>query len=221
MSKAGSLMRRSGVKIRSLGSNHGDLQMIIGQLKDTRTAAKGFATAQASAVQDLVRWAAKDDNRAIQDAVCQAGEIFELYAEVQKEFAEQLKDFRNHFQMIMDGEKQVDLAKAALEAKEVKVRKDLKKAGSKKGEQQEVNELTDKLNMAGKEKELAAAEFHDRAREHEVVKMIRVKDALTKLNQVRGFDASRSILCSCDMNVTVIIYPILSDKTLPGLLYVR
>lgn len=111
---------------------------------------------------------------------------------MQKEFTEQIKDFRNHFEMILEGEKQVDLAKAALEAaeaKEVKARKEHKRATTAKkappNGEQEVKDLAEKLTLLNREKELAQAEVLDRTKEHEIVKMIRVKDGLTKFTQVR------------------------------------
>ena len=36
MSKAGNVLRRSGVVLKSLGSSHSDLQLLINQLKETR-----------------------------------------------------------------------------------------------------------------------------------------------------------------------------------------
>ena len=40
MEKASKALRRSGVRIRSIGSGYSDLQMVISQLKDVRTASK-------------------------------------------------------------------------------------------------------------------------------------------------------------------------------------
>jgi hypothetical protein len=40
MDKASKALRRSGVRIRSIGSGYSDLQMVISQLKDVRTANK-------------------------------------------------------------------------------------------------------------------------------------------------------------------------------------
>lgn len=71
MDKASSALRRSSVKLKSLGSGHGDLQMIISQLRDAKAASKTFAAAQEAAMQDMVKWAMRDENRAIQDSVCQ------------------------------------------------------------------------------------------------------------------------------------------------------
>ena len=47
----------------------------------TRVASKGFATAQSSAMQDLVKWSLKDENRAIQDALTQVGIVFFYHIE--------------------------------------------------------------------------------------------------------------------------------------------
>ena len=40
MDKASKALRRSGVRIRSIGSGHGDLQMVIAQLKEVRATGK-------------------------------------------------------------------------------------------------------------------------------------------------------------------------------------
>ena len=40
MEKLSKTVRRSGVRIRSIGSGYSDLQMVISQLKDVRTASK-------------------------------------------------------------------------------------------------------------------------------------------------------------------------------------
>ena len=40
MEKASKALRRSGVRIRSIGSGYSDLQMVISQLKDVRAASK-------------------------------------------------------------------------------------------------------------------------------------------------------------------------------------
>ena len=71
MDKASSALRRSSVKLMSFGSGHGDLQMIISQLRDVKAASRTFAAAQEAAMQDMFKWAMRDENRAIQDSVCQ------------------------------------------------------------------------------------------------------------------------------------------------------
>jgi len=185
MEKASKALRRSGVRIRSIGSGHSDLQMVIAQMKDVRTAAKAFSTAQSSAMQDLVKWSLKDENRAIQDALTQVGELFSIWTEVQRDFSEHIKDFKHQFDMILEGAKQLDLAKADLqtaEIKEGKLKKELKKA-AKKATTEELREMSLKLGEAEREKDLAQLEVVDRVREHEAVKMIRIKEGLFKISE--------------------------------------
>jgi len=185
MEKASKALRRSGVRIRSIGSGHSDLQMVIAQLKDVRTAAKAFSTAQSSAMQDLVKWSLKDENRAIQDALTQVGELFSVWTEVQRDFSEHIKNFKNQFDMILEGARQLDMSKADLqtaEIKEGKLKKELKKA-AKKATTEELREMSLKLAEAEREKDLAQLEVVDRIREHEAVKMIRIKEGMFKISE--------------------------------------
>jgi len=185
MEKAQKALRRSGVRIKSIGSGYSDLQMVISQLKDVRVASKGFATAQSSAMQDLVKWSLKDENRAIQDALTQIGELFAIWTEVQREFSDHMKEFRVQFEMILEGARQLDVARtnlATAEQKETKTKKDLKKA-AKKAPAEEIRELSVRLTEAEREKDMAMLEVNDRVREHEVVKLIRIKEGLFKVSE--------------------------------------
>ena len=88
--------------------------------------------------------------------------------------------------MILEGEKGLDNARAALdaaEARETKVKKEMKKAVKAKAAEAEVSEIQSRLEMAEREKDRAQIEMFDRIREHETVKMIRVKDGLLKMTQ--------------------------------------
>ena len=116
-------LRRSGVRIKSIGSGHSDLQMVISQLKEVRNTAKAFSISQTSAIQDLVKWSQKDENMAIQDAILQVRELFSLWTEVQLDLTYHLKDFKQQFDIILDGAKQVDIVKANLQTAEIKVTK--------------------------------------------------------------------------------------------------
>ena len=81
MDKANSMLRRSGVRLRTSlgsGSGHTDLALAISQLRELKAASRTFAQAQNAALQDLVKWSIKDDNKAEQDAVCQVGELFQV-----------------------------------------------------------------------------------------------------------------------------------------------
>ena len=75
MDKASSALRRSSVKLMSFGNGHGDLQMIISQLRDVKASSRTFAAAQEAAMQDMFKWAMRDENRAIQDSVCQVCQL--------------------------------------------------------------------------------------------------------------------------------------------------
>lgn len=185
MEKASKALRRSGVRIKSIGSGHSDLQMVISQLKDVRIASKAYAAAQSSAMQDLVKWSLKDENRAIQDALTQVGELFSIWSEVQREFTDHLKDFRHQFEMILEGARQLDLAKSTLQAaegRETKIKKELKKA-AKKATAEEIREMSVRLSEAEREKDIAQLEVVDRIREHEAIKLIRIKEGLFKVSE--------------------------------------
>ena len=56
---------------------------------------KAFSVAQSSAMQDLVKWSLKDENRAIQDALTQVGELFAVWTEVQRELTDHIKEFKH------------------------------------------------------------------------------------------------------------------------------
>merc|ERR1719447_2027859 len=136
-------------------------------------------------MQDLVKWSLKDENRAIQDALTQVGELFSVWTEVQRDFSEHIKEFKHQFDMILEGAKQLDLAKVELqsaEQKEGKLKKELKKA-AKKATAEELREMSAKLGEAEREKDMAQLEVVDRVREHEAVKMIRIKEGLFKISE--------------------------------------
>ena len=124
-------MRRSGTRIKSLGSGHSDLQMVIAQLKEMRLACKSFTAAQNSAVKDLLKWSLNDENGVIQDALTQVRDLFAMWTEVQMDLAYHMKEFRHQFETILDSAKQVDLVKADLstaETKVVKLKKERRKS---------------------------------------------------------------------------------------------
>ena len=111
-------------------------------------------------MQDLVKWSLKDENRAIQDALTQVGELFSIWTEVQRDLNDHIKEFKNQFDMILEGAKQLDVAKTDLqtaEQKEGKIKKELKKA-AKKATAEELREMTNRLQEAEREKDIAQLE---------------------------------------------------------------
>jgi hypothetical protein len=70
-----------------MSSGHQGLNMVISQLRDVRSTAKAFATAQNTASQDMLKWSSSEENLAIQDTFAQLSELNALWTEVQKDFA--------------------------------------------------------------------------------------------------------------------------------------
>jgi len=221
MDKASKALRRSGVRIRSIGSGHSDLQMVIAQLKDVRTTGKAFSAAQSSAMQDLVKWSLKDENRAIQDALTQVGELFSIWTEVQRELNDHIKEFKHQFDMILEGAKQLDVAKGDLQAaeqKEGKIKKELKKA-AKKATAEELRDMTSRLSEAEREKDIAQLEVVDRVREHEAVKMIRIKDGLFKVSEAYVDFAQKADVIFCAQRDIALQIPDVQDKDIQDIKY--
>merc|ERR1719273_586644 len=174
-------------------------------------------------MQDLVKWGLKDENRAIQDAVTQVGELFSVWTEVQRDFSAHIKEFQHQFDMILEGAKQLDLAKVELqsaEQKEGKLKKELKKA-AKKATAEELRDMAAKLgeaerveNMAGiiMKYDMAQLEVVDRVREHEAVKMIRIKEGLFKVSEAYVDYAQKCDVIFCAQRDIALQIPDIEDK---------
>jgi len=78
---------RSGVRLKSMSSGHQELNMVISQLRDVKSTAKAFATAQNTASQDMLKWSSSEENLAIQDTFLQLTELNALWTAVQKDFS--------------------------------------------------------------------------------------------------------------------------------------
>ena len=77
-------LRRSGIRLSSLGKSNGDLKMVISQLKTTRENYVAYTRAQEKALDDMTKWAFKEDNRAIQDAIERFNDVYALWFEAQR-----------------------------------------------------------------------------------------------------------------------------------------
>ncbi|XP_021915158.1 uncharacterized protein LOC110827625 isoform X2 [Zootermopsis nevadensis] len=167
-----------------MSSGHRELNMVISELRDVRSTAKAFAMAQNTAAQDMLKWSLNEENPAIQDTFVQLSELNALWTEVQKEFADHLKEFITNFEMILEGEHHIDQARThvtACEMKASKFRKELKKA-SKRGSAEEAQQMEIKLAQAERSCDQAQFEVLDRIQENEAVKLIRVKEGLLKIS---------------------------------------
>lgn len=185
MDKASRAIRRSSAKLMSFGTGNADLNILMSEVKDVRSSAKSFMGAQSLASNDMLRWAANEENRAIQDVVNQISELNTQWTDVQRDFIYHLKEYRQMFEMIMEGEKHVGQAKqnlALCEQKELKIRKELKKA-AKRASAPEIGMLEGRLGQAERARELAEVEVSERVRENEAVKMIRMKEGLLRMSE--------------------------------------
>ena len=96
-------LRRSSVKLTSLGKGNGDLKMVISQLKTVKENSASFCKSQEKAMGDVEKWASKEENRAIQDCSQKLNDIFLLWTEAQREFVDCIDELRYHFKMILEG----------------------------------------------------------------------------------------------------------------------
>ncbi|XP_003748238.1 uncharacterized protein LOC100900284 [Galendromus occidentalis] len=184
MEKATRAIRRSGVRLKSMNSGHTDLALVISGLRDMRMGLRSFQNAQTAVAQDMMVWAHTDENRAIQDVMEQINELHNFWADSQKDFLENLKAFRHQYEMILEGEKVVDSARANLaqaEQREYKIKKEIKK-NAKKASVEEMMSMEMKLSDAEREKDLCQFEAVEKIQENEVCKLIRLKEGLTKLS---------------------------------------
>nr|XP_045596603.1 uncharacterized protein LOC123757189 [Procambarus clarkii] len=222
MDKASKAIRRSGVRLRSMSSGHGSLQMVISQLGEVRTSFKAFSQAQATASEDLLSWSGgSHENRAIEETFAHLAELTLLWSEVQRDFADQLKEYRTQYELILEGEKHVTQAREMLvvrEQRESKLRKELKKA-SKKAPAEEVSLLKEKLNQAERSRDLAHLEVVERVGENEAVKMIRVKEGLLKLGGAYCELAQKCLIIFCAHQNIASQLPDVHDRDLQDVKY--
>ena len=77
---------RSGVRLRSIGSGHTHLKLLISEQSSTRQRYKDLITTQCSASQRLDRWSQAEESPAIQDVMHQTHELNFMWSESQREF---------------------------------------------------------------------------------------------------------------------------------------
>ena len=77
--------------------------MVISQLKTVKENSSSFCKAQEKAMEDVEKWALKEENRAIQDCSQKLNEIFVLWADAQHQFVECVEELRHNFKMILEG----------------------------------------------------------------------------------------------------------------------
>lgn len=151
---------RSSVRLRSAGSGHTDLQLVISEFKEVRNACNWLRIAQTSAADDLLKWALRGESRIVQETMSQLFELNLIWSDVQQEFADGFKDLRQQFTLVLENERRVDAAKTRLgaaEQRELRCHKELEKA-KRQSSNQNITELQERLKQAVDARELAHIE---------------------------------------------------------------
>uniref|UniRef100_A0A1B6JQ69 F-BAR domain-containing protein n=1 Tax=Homalodisca liturata TaxID=320908 RepID=A0A1B6JQ69_9HEMI len=184
MRKASKALRRSSIRLKSFSCGHSELNLIVLDMKEVRSAAKQFTDAQETVWKDLFKWASKERNEAIRESFSYLVELSRLWTEVQNEFIEQLNKFRYTFEMILEGEMEIDRLReqhAACEAKENKLKKDLQKAIGHNLNHQ-ARQIEQKIVETKSTIKSTQIEISERTHENEGVKVIKLKEGLLKLS---------------------------------------
>ena len=105
---------RSGVRLRSLGSGHGPLNLVISEQSSTRQRYKDLLTSQTESAQKLEKWSQAEENPALQDVLHQVYELNLMWIETQREFVVALKEYKRIYENILEQEKRLDQAKKQL-----------------------------------------------------------------------------------------------------------
>ncbi|ESO95477.1 hypothetical protein LOTGIDRAFT_160630 [Lottia gigantea] len=182
MEKAAKVMRRSSVRLLSLGGGQSDLNVLISELKDMRNTQKAYQSAQTS---------------------------------------DQLKDYRQTWERVLEGEKHVLQSKnhlLACDQRENKLKRELKKA-YKKAPRAELEALESKLAQAERAKDVAQLEVNERTRENEAVKLIRIKEGLLKFsNSYIDFAHNTAVVFESQRNIALQL-PDVHDQELEDIKY--
>ncbi|XP_023240841.1 uncharacterized protein LOC111639251 [Centruroides sculpturatus] len=183
MDRASKAIRRSGVRLKSIGGGHADLNMVISELKDMRQAAKAFMAAQNS-VRGTMAQRRKQERNGPEAATRQVdlGEMAIALAGL-LDCPVCWERATPPISLCVNGHIVCPRCsgRLACEQRELKIRKELKRA-AKKATDDEINNLEIKLSQAERAKDLAQLEVVERVYENEAIKLIRLKDGLLKLS---------------------------------------
>lgn len=74
------------MRLRSLGSGHTHLKLLVSEQSSTRQRYKDLLTTQTSSSHRLDRWSQAEENPALQDVLRQAHDLNLMWVEAQREF---------------------------------------------------------------------------------------------------------------------------------------
>eukprot|EP00731_Ephydatia_muelleri_P024935 Em0017g18a len=171
-------IRRSTVRLRSLGSGHTSLNLLLSEQSNVRQKRKDCIVSQQSAIKALQKWS-QGEHPAIQDVLHQTGELEMLLVDSQRDFVVALKEYKRVYEHILEMEKKLDLAKKQMAhcmEKEAKMQKEVVK-GAKDPElsRERLKQLQDSTK-------LAEAEVDGQQRETELYKLMSLRAGLLDLS---------------------------------------
>lgn len=102
------------MRLRSLGSGHGPLNLVISEQSSTRKRYKDLLTSQTESARKLEKWSQAEENPALQDVLHQMYELNLMWVEAQREFVVALKEYKRVYENILEQEKRLDQAKKTL-----------------------------------------------------------------------------------------------------------
>ncbi|KAL1110387.1 hypothetical protein AAG570_007918 [Ranatra chinensis] len=158
--------------------------MVISDFGEVGSTLKAFISSQTTACHDTLKWAFKEKNLVLKEALQHFNELQALWTQVQLEFIAGIKKFRRQYEIILEGEQQIDKCRAHLsscEARENKLRKDLKKAISKASGDGRIYE--ERLYAVKSLVKSAQTELNDKVSNHEAVKMIAIKEGFINISE--------------------------------------
>lgn len=184
---AGTALRRSSVKLKSLSAGYPDLNMILSQIKDTRQIAKSFVSAQESIFNDILKWSANETNKAIKDVASQLVALNTLWCDAQRQLCDSLKEYQQAFKKVLETEKELSQAQIRVntcEKQEIAIKKQLKKmTNSRRATAEDLHNLNAKLVEAERLKHLSKVELVERENETEMTKLIQFRKGLLQLSE--------------------------------------
>ena len=124
---------RSGVRLRSLGSRHTHLKLLVSEQSSTRQRYKDLLAVESSSSQLLHKWSQAEENPALQDVLHQVHDLNAMWVQAQREFVGEevarvgllrkvdgfctvvaLKEYKRVYENVLAVEKKLDTAKKHL-----------------------------------------------------------------------------------------------------------
>ncbi|KJE90161.1 hypothetical protein CAOG_01508 [Capsaspora owczarzaki ATCC 30864] len=177
------MMRRGYVLTKSLGVGHSDLNLAISDEKAVHSGLVNLAKARTAAATALVKWTTQEDNPAIRDIFARLAELDNEHNAVQKEFSDRYEDYRRCFKAVRDSEKTLDRARKHRDdcaTKLQKLHRDLERY-NRKGDYGKVSTVESEIIAAEQANDVAEAEFQEKYRECEIIKVAKIKEGLSNV----------------------------------------